>query len=742
MATTGAPDEPGEPRLLADDPVDASDSHPDLLDRQSMAEHIGRLLDRLRAQSESSVLGLVGPWGSGKSSVLRMLERHLAAQGSRDWIVAWFTPWAYSDAESLQLGFFTELREALPKDGKWPETRIKIGKAAAALAPLGAVAQYAGLSGEAPMKMLGDKIAGDTSVSATHERARQALKAHGQPILVILDDLDRLEAPELLLVLKLVRMIGRLPNVYYLLSYDEQTLIDLLKHTSLVGESDERAQDYLEKLVQVRLDLPALRPYQRDMLVDRAMNSIINQHGLTWSDEQQQRYQRLMHDHLLRRLDSPRTINRVMGQVDAFYGLTEGEVDFVDYLAVTWLRAEEPGVYRMVQQHREDFLGQSEKQMLRAFSQPQPDLSGVAEQWRQRVKEAVGDERNGDDVLDLLTEMFPVVRAEMSRQQLQTQDADDAGVRRGVGHPYYFDHYFSYGTPGEGLADKVVVDALADMVAERSSAAVARLVSELHEETERFIWKLERQLSPDHPAIVPLLIILRSEYARLDDGSNTLTLGKVHQVEGLTYRLLQQLPEEQVHRFVAESLDTTHGLDYMGAVVQTALRKRVRPQEKEFLDWDRRRPFWASHVRGMTVQALSIYFSTLQEMPLDEFDEKHRSRWWTWWHLDPERASEWLRTQVVSGEWDLHGVLLAWVNTQHVVGVANASARLSGLSDVITRDVFSRENLLDYGVGYSADMYVSHGIEDGLEDTDENRDLVVRQAVALRLRPPEVTPGA
>ncbi len=46
---------------------------------------------------------------------------------------------------------------------------------------------------------------------------------------MILDDLDRLTAEELMQVFKLVRLVGRLPYVYYLLGYDEQTLVDLIK---------------------------------------------------------------------------------------------------------------------------------------------------------------------------------------------------------------------------------------------------------------------------------------------------------------------------------------------------------------------------------------------------------------------------------------------------------------------------------------------------------------------------------
>ncbi|WP_431969249.1 P-loop NTPase fold protein, partial [Actinacidiphila sp. bgisy160] len=66
-----------EERFFNDDPVDGSSAAPDLLGRWQFAQHAVELLHQVRAQSESGVLALIGPWGSGKSSVLQMAIQHL-----------------------------------------------------------------------------------------------------------------------------------------------------------------------------------------------------------------------------------------------------------------------------------------------------------------------------------------------------------------------------------------------------------------------------------------------------------------------------------------------------------------------------------------------------------------------------------------------------------------------------------------------------------------------------------------
>ncbi|WP_432536421.1 KAP family P-loop NTPase fold protein [Kineococcus arenarius] len=724
MATTGVAGSPGEPRLLGDDPVDAAN---DLLDRQGMAEHISKLLTRVRRESESSVLGLVGPWGSGKSSILRMLEDHLRNSGRSGWIVARFTPWAYSDAESLQRGFFAELREAMPKGRRWKQTRQLIGKVATAVAPLASIGQYAGLSGEAPANLVRDLIVGDTSVSATHERARRALQEQDQPILVILDDLDRLEAPELLLVLKLVRMIGRLPNVYYLLSYDEQTLIDLLMHTSLVGRSSERAQNYLEKLVQVRLDLPSLRPYQRSVLANRAMGHISQKHNLIWSEEQEGRYKRLMDKHLLRRLDSPRTINRVFGQAEAFYELVHDEVDFVDYLAVTWLRTEEPGVHRMVQRYRAEILGDSKEQVMRSFQVRQQDLSGLAERWTERVKGAGTQDRHVESLVELLAYLFPVVGAEANGRQHQGYGVDVAGARRGVGHRDYFDSYFSYGVPAEGLPDRVIADAIHDLAEGIVGPAVERISTELRQNTGRVVWKLKRRLTSHDRATMPLLRLVASQYPRLDDGRGTLGFGQTSEANSLSYHLLLQLPQVDVIAFVRECCRTPPGLNHMSEVVHFA--PKATSNEAENALRREARPPWADEATREVTDALREHHARLREMPLSAFDSEHLARWWTWWQMDLENAGQWLRAQVDDGRWDLLAVLKHWVSGARVMGVANAQLRLSELSDAVV-EAFGAERVLRDLHGWLMQAPATPaGALEHPEDTDANRELVVAHSL-------------
>ncbi|WP_329222308.1 KAP family NTPase [Streptomyces sp. NBC_01485] len=197
----------------------------------------------MREQSESGVLALIGPWGSGKSSVLQMTIQHLknavGGAGTSMWSVAELNPWMYSDLESLTLALFSEIRAALPDDGQWSELRWKVGAFGQSVSPLGKLTGLLGLDSSELIKLVAERVAGDTSASAAKRTAETALRQAALPVLVVMDGLDRLAPEELLVVFKLIRPVGHLPNVYYLISFDEQTLLDVLQRTDLVGSNHQ-----------------------------------------------------------------------------------------------------------------------------------------------------------------------------------------------------------------------------------------------------------------------------------------------------------------------------------------------------------------------------------------------------------------------------------------------------------------------------------------------------------------------
>lgn len=112
--------------------------------------------------------------------------------------------------------------------------------------------------------------------------------------------------------------------MYYLISFDEQTLLDVLQRTDLVGSNDQRAQEFLEKLIQVRLDLPAFRDRDIAAMTTRLLNALLDSHGVSMTADQEQRFSEAYFRHLQDRLRTPRAIKRYFGQAGATLGSLAG----------------------------------------------------------------------------------------------------------------------------------------------------------------------------------------------------------------------------------------------------------------------------------------------------------------------------------------------------------------------------------------------------------------------------------
>lgn len=74
-------------------------------------------------------------------------------------------------------------------------------------------------------------------------------------------------------------LVGRLPHVHYVLAYDEQTILDVLASTDTAGSDTKRAVAYLDKIVQLRLDLPPVSKYRIQSMVEQGLDDVAARHS-------------------------------------------------------------------------------------------------------------------------------------------------------------------------------------------------------------------------------------------------------------------------------------------------------------------------------------------------------------------------------------------------------------------------------------------------------------------------------
>lgn len=204
----------------------------DCLDRGPFVESLVRALvhdpspdPNATRQATGYVVGLTGRWGLGKSSILSLLSERL---GSMDRvIVATFNPWLFRGRDELLSGFFAALKGSMGRKSALDTTKLEAAleryQGAIDLAGHGiaALVDAYGAAGVATVgwRKWGRKLRQGLprARTKTPEDERSALelaiKSSRSAVVVLIDDLDRLEDEEVRAVAQLIKAVGDIRGV-------------------------------------------------------------------------------------------------------------------------------------------------------------------------------------------------------------------------------------------------------------------------------------------------------------------------------------------------------------------------------------------------------------------------------------------------------------------------------------------------------------------------------------------------
>lgn len=145
------------------------------------------------------VVGIHGPWGDGKTTVLNMLQADLEADGETATVE--FNPWRFTDEPSMLAGFFRVLAGVIRAKLTTPSEAVagwieKIGRYASVVdTRLGRAGEVAEAHAEASLEEL-------------RSRLSEALTSADKRIVVLVDDIDRLDKHETHTLFRLAYFTG------------------------------------------------------------------------------------------------------------------------------------------------------------------------------------------------------------------------------------------------------------------------------------------------------------------------------------------------------------------------------------------------------------------------------------------------------------------------------------------------------------------------------------------------------
>jgi len=258
-------------RIISDDAIGEGNAQKlDQLGFLNYANVLGRVI---RGTQGSLTVGVFGEWGTGKTSLLRLIESQLSEDPLNTRTI-WFNAWRYerevhpllpliqliihsldngSGKEFLgaaSLGIIEGLRSAL---------RCIVASTKLSLAPLGVGVE---LSGEHAREELERQQKNMAEIAQPYTGAFRELDAielpAGKRIVVLIDDLDRCMPQNALSVLESVKLAMSRPGFVFVVAVSPRILHDYLRHkySAEYGVVTFTGAEYLEKIVQLPFYIP------------------------------------------------------------------------------------------------------------------------------------------------------------------------------------------------------------------------------------------------------------------------------------------------------------------------------------------------------------------------------------------------------------------------------------------------------------------------------------------------------
>ena len=351
-----------------------------------LVRQLAKLISRLTPGGPSLALAITGPWGSGKSSILNLLAAELGDEKPAPPIIIRFNPWHFNNTETLLAAFFREFGAGLPEgaaDGT-PVPKLRralqglgnLVSSAGTLVGVGALAVIGKiLSTGAQMAQGAEELLPEPTLEKTHKDIAAELRRLDRLVVVLIDDLDRLDPPDLLAVLRLVRLTAAFSGTVFVLAFDDVRVARVLtqqyagadyrvEDAKPPGQADEDPTDrlqeraaqtwprsdegraYLEKIVQLLVPVP---PVDRHVLRDAVLAGVgavyRARRGVRFdADEFAAAYDAELR-YVLRTL---RDAKRFLNSLRLLVPLVRDEINPTDFALVEALRLFFPDVHRRV----------------------------------------------------------------------------------------------------------------------------------------------------------------------------------------------------------------------------------------------------------------------------------------------------------------------------------------------------------------------------------------------------------
>lgn len=341
-----------------------------------------------RDSQQSVVVSINAPWGNGKSTCMNFMKESLKKH--RNVEILDFNPWWFSsNQEDLVANFFLSLKPYVQKLHKLKKITDQEKE--------GFFNLLSGFTIDAKLfryncNNIAQAFMKKSSITEEKEKIDKFLKAYKKKLFIFIDDIDRLNVPEILQLFRLVKSVANFSNVTYILAFDKDLVASVLQDEQLID-----GDRYLEKIIQIPLNLPVPGKSTIEKLLVAKLNSIDTEYVTTDTDRDV--WAKTYFSVIQHKIKNLRDINRLYNAIITTYPMIKDDVNFIDFVIIEFIRIFFPKLWEALACNQEFFTKRSSSYDNKKAEQDALDSI---------LKDYSGKEK--DYCLSLIDILFPDIR--------------------------------------------------------------------------------------------------------------------------------------------------------------------------------------------------------------------------------------------------------------------------------------------------------------------------------------------
>lgn len=445
--------------LYNDQPIGQDEE--DKLNRTPFVDEIVELVDRYTEADEKKdnhdglVIGLEGAWGSGKTSVLNLLENRFQKKKGK-YVVQRLDSWLALDSTALAAEFFKTLGVAAADTEAFPGEK-QIQRIPNVISNF---AKSITLSIPTPVGSIGfdfSKFIQSNTLREEKENIKEKLSKSQKYIIYMIDDIDRLNSKEIAFVMQLVKNIADFPKVIYILAYDHDIVAEALHRID-----GKNGRNFMEKIVQIPIQMPEFGKADLLQYFSNELRTIIrlestNKNKVLFDTFQRKVIMDRVYKSISPYLKSLRNCKRLLNAYQIRYFVCSRFCDDDDLLCIVSLEVFEPGTITYLINHYTEF-----------YPSPLPEPSNVSGTDITKYRNEIKKEANcSDQALKILASLFPSFSKKIDETSSASLTGGNSVIKNKISERENFPSYFILSPNENAVFSDVIKDLLLNWQEER-----------------------------------------------------------------------------------------------------------------------------------------------------------------------------------------------------------------------------------------------------------------------------------